>query len=223
MTDGLIVTSSSTGTEAFFNRFSYPEDVQVTFDISAPRPMARAYLVLIVAYSNSRKDAPMNCKFTVHPIENLGPEPQQVRIVQSGFPNPFDLKGSDVKLFAEGTEVATNLLSEQVALTKDEAHAYFVRSYVSSHGSATAPPGLLMLTPASTLRSAVDKAQLDEVVYVTVDADGALLSAAADESGGQKLSAQTESVLQHIRFMPALDKGVPVQGRLRLNLAKVLP
>jgi hypothetical protein len=80
-----------------------------------------------------------------------------------------------------------------------------------------------MLTPASTLRSAVDKAQLDEVVYVTVDADGALLSAAADESGGQKLSAQTESVLQHIRFMPALDKGVPVQGRLRLNLAKVLP
>jgi hypothetical protein len=80
-----------------------------------------------------------------------------------------------------------------------------------------------MLTPVATLGSQVDKTQLDKVVHVTVDANGALLSVAADESGEQKLSTQTESVMQHIRFMPALDKGVPVEGHLRLNLAKLLP
>ena len=124
-------------------------------------------------------------------------------------------------LFANGQEVATNLSEKRLALTSDQAHQFFLIDYLGSHRGATLPPAPMLMTPRSEFRRQVENTETNQIIYANIDKMGNVLAMSTDAAGTQRLPASVESALQNVRFMPALEKGTPVDGRVKVTLAQL--
>ena len=62
--------------------------------------------------------------------------------------------------------------------------------------------------------------ELSQSVYVHVDKEGHVIKVSTDESGKHDAGSNIASALQYFRFIPALDKGVAVNGRAKLTVAE---
>ena len=69
------------------------------------------------------------------------------------------------------------------------------------------------------VRREIGRTQANPVVYASVDKKGTLVALTSDEAGHNQVPTDVSLALQNVRFVPALDNGSPVDGRLRLNLA----
>jgi hypothetical protein len=77
------------------------------------------------------------------------------------------------------------------------------------------------MTPRTDFRRQVEKTETSQPIYANVDKAGTVLSISTDAAGTQKVSSAVESALQSVRFMPALNKGAPVDGSIKLTLAQL--
>jgi hypothetical protein len=75
------------------------------------------------------------------------------------------------------------------------------------------------MVPRAEFRAAVQGTDLTSPIFVRVANDGHVLSVSADESGTRQVTSTQQSALRHFRFVPALDKGTPVEGRAKLVVA----
>jgi hypothetical protein len=77
------------------------------------------------------------------------------------------------------------------------------------------------MTPRAEFRRQVDKAAAHQTIYANVDKTGNAVSLSTDDAGTQRLPSSLESALQNVRFMPALNNGAPVEGRVKVTLAQL--
>jgi len=124
-------------------------------------------------------------------------------------------------LYANGQEVATNLSEKRLALTSDQAFQFFLIDYLSSHKGATLPPTAVLMTPRSEFRRQVENIPAHQMIHANVDKTGTIAMISMDAAGTQRLPAALESALQNVRFMPALEKGIPVDGRVKVTIAQL--
>ena len=101
-------------------------------------------------------------------------------------------------------------------LTRDEAFAYVMIEYFSSHKGATvvATPVLGHLTAEA--RVGLTSQQISAPYFVKVSKDGLPLAAYADMACTQPVDSVIEPLIANVRFTPALEKGKPVEGVARL-------
>jgi len=146
-------------------------------------------------------------------LEPIDSKPRKVRIVQGGFPQGFELEKFQVHLFEHGEELATNVADKRVPLTRDEAFQYVLIDYVSSHKGASLPATPAMGRLPADLRTRLDSGQLTQRFFVKVSKDGLPVETYVDESCSRKVDdPYLQSVIQDIRFKPALEKGRPIEG-----------
>ena len=79
----------------------------------------------------------------------------------------------------------------------------------------------MLMKPRAEIRRQLEKAETSRTIYANVDKSGNVLSVSADAEGTQRLPVSVESVLQNVRFMPALTSGAPVEGRIKMTLAQL--
>ncbi|RXK56848.1 hypothetical protein ESB00_13565 [Oleiharenicola lentus] len=193
--------------------------VLVTCEVSAPMAVPDAYLVVVAHYRD--KQDPTNLKRWIFAkdLEQLGPEPQKVRVMQGGFPEGYELVRSTVHLYGTGLEFGTNVADKSVRLTREEAHQYLVMEHVAAHKGATLSPGVALGLTAADLQAHFDPTQLEQAIYVKVSRDGLPLGVFRDAEcirpGGETL----ERLVAVARFTPALAKGKAVEGIAKLKLA----
>jgi hypothetical protein len=194
--------------------------MDVEFAVSSEKLIRQPYVVVMVQYRepNTPPGALHNWIYA-KALEPIDSKPQTVRILQGGFPQGFILERSQVHLYDGGLELATNVAERRVLLTRDEAFQYVLIDYVSSHKAASLPATPAMGKLPADLRTRIDSGQLTQVFYVKVSKDGLPGEAYVDESCSRKLDdPYLLSVIQDIRFNPALEKGRPVEGLAPLKL-----
>ncbi|MDQ5979496.1 MAG: hypothetical protein QG602_2470 [Verrucomicrobiota bacterium] len=193
--------------------------VLVTCEVSSPVPVRDAYLVVVAHYRD--KSDPTNTKRWIFAkdLERLDAEPLNVRVMQGGFPEGYELVRSTVHLYGSGLEFGTNVSDKSVWLTREEAHQYLVMEHVTAHKGETLPPALALGLDAANLRGAFDDAESQQVVYVKVSRDGLPLGVFRDAEcirpGGEAL----ERLVAVACFKPALAKGKAVEGLAKLRIA----
>jgi hypothetical protein len=79
----------------------------------------------------------------------------------------------------------------------------------------------MLMTPRAEFRRQVEKTETNQTIYANVDKTGNVLSTSTDAAGTQRLSSSVESALQKVRFLPALNNGTPVEGRIKVTLAQL--
>ena len=196
--------------------------VQISFDLSAPQPLENAYLVVVAEYAAAGGSGSVARQVSARSLGRLDATPRAVTLEHPAAAPGYTFKRFYVGLFADGQEVATNLSNDRLALTEDQAYQFFVASYLVAHKDQTRPPAPMLMTSRADLRRRAGAVPLHADIYAKVDKNGALLALSSDAAGSVQVSAPVAAALQKVRFAPALDKGVPVAGLVKFDLASLV-
>jgi hypothetical protein len=197
--------------------------MDVRFEVSAARPLDHPYVVLVGRYRerNGPPGAVRNW-ISAEALARIDSNSTKVRILRPGLPRGFEMKDLQVHLYNDGEEVATNVSSNRVELTRDDAFEYVKMDYVGSHRGATLPAVPAMGKLPADLPSRLAGGQFGQPYYVKVSKDGLASSAYLDEACSRQVNdPYVESMLKDIRFKPALDNGKPVDGVAKLKLGEL--
>jgi hypothetical protein len=196
-------------------------EVELTFNVSSPTPLDHAYVVVVANYGSSSKPDEVARQISAKEFGHVDSHPQRVKMKHAASINGLPFRKFDIGLYANGQEVATNLSEKRLALTSDQAFQFFLLDYLSTHKGATLPPTAILMTPRSAFRQQVEKSDPNQKIFAKVDKMGAVVAMGIDPAATLPLPAPLQSVLQSVRFMPALEKGAPVDGRVEVTLAQL--
>jgi hypothetical protein len=196
-----------------------PTEVELSFDVSSPEPLDHAYVVVIANYESPV--ASVRQVSTQH-LDRVDRKPHRVRLTLGTSVADMVFKDYIVALYANGQEIATNLSAKRVELTADDAYKFYLIEYLTANAKATKGPTPMLMLPRATFRRQIGNAEVNRLIYATVEKSGAVTRLAVDEAGAEKIPAAIETAMQNVRFMPALRDGTPVDGRMTLTLADLL-
>ncbi len=217
--------SSGSGLEMYGDRGSSPgyDAMEVTFGVSAAHRLNNPYVVIISRFGD-KGGAQGSVKKMIYakaldPIDN---HPTSVDILEGGFPPGFDLKDFEVHLYNQGEEIATNVSSKRVELTRDEAFEYVKVVYLGSHKGDTLPATPVMGKLPADLPARLAVGKYGDTFYVRVSKDGLAEEPFFDAACTRRIGdPYLETVVKSIRFKPALDRGSPVEGVAPLKLGQL--
>ncbi len=211
-------TSSSDSTEGAFDAMN------VAFELTADKALNEPFVVIIAQYRppGGKPDQVGNWIYA-RALEPIGHKARKVSVEQGGFPPGFELVDLQVHLYNRGVEVATNIAPKRVALTREEAQQHVVDEYVASHPGVTLPAAPAMGKLPADVRTRLASGQLQQTYFIKVGRDGKVAAAFADEACTQKVDdPYLQSLVQNIRFKPALDNGNPVEAVAPLKISQLL-
>ena len=197
--------------------------MEVTFGVSAAHRLNNPYVVIISRFGD-KGGAQGSVKKMIYakaldPIDN---HPTSVDILEGGFPPGFDLKDFEVHLYNQGEEIATNVSSKRVELTRDEAFEYVKVVYLGSHKGDTLPATPVMGKLPADLPARLAVGKYGDTFYVRVSKDGLAEEPFFDAACTRRIGdPYLETVVKSIRFKPALDRGSPVEGVAPLKLGQL--
>jgi hypothetical protein len=195
--------------------------MDVRFTVSSERPLSHPYLLLITTFRpvDATPGAVQNWIYAQE-LPPVGPKPQKVHIQQGGFPEGFELKHCSVHLYNDGVEIATNVASKRVPLTRDEAFQYVVMEHLSSHKGANVAASLVLNQLPPDLRDRVVRGDYGGTYYVRVSRDGLGMGIFHDHACARPVDdGYLVNLVKDLRFRPALEKGKPVESIYPLSLA----
>ena len=138
------------------------------------------------------------------------------------IPPNFEKVSFQLHLYEGQKEIATNVSSKRVDLTSDEAFEYLKLEYLAAHKGETLAAAPLMGTLPASFPETVRSGRYSGDYYVRISKDGIPEGVFRDASGKESLNDSTlETIVQNIRFQPALKKGVPVEAIAPLNLHRL--
>jgi hypothetical protein len=197
--------------------------MDVEFQISSPRPLHNPYVVTVTRFhpKDSKPDMVQNLVYA-KALDPIDARPTNVHFIEGGFPFDFELVDFQLHIYERGEEVATNVSSKRVELTRDEAFEYVKMEYIGAHKGETLPASPVMGKLPADLPSRLAGGKYTETFYVRVSKDGLANEPFSDTACTRKIDdPYLESVIKSIRFKPALEQGKPVEGTAALNLAKL--
>ena len=197
--------------------------MEVTFSVSSEKPLTQPYVVIIARYHDKDTNPPKyhNWIFAkaLKPIEGKS---QSVHLVQGGFPLGFIMDDFKVHIFDRGQELATNIADKRVELTYNDAFKYVMFDYIAGHKGANLPAAPVMGQLPSGWHARLTPEQLTKPYFIKVSKDGMPLGAYADEGCSQSVAdPNLLSIVNEIRFTPALEKGKAVEGTAKLRLGDI--
>ena len=219
---------SSNRTSGTYYRGKAKEDValemfdamEVSFEVSSQTPLNNPYVMVVSRFRerNARPESARNWIYAKS-LEPIGSEPCKVTIRQSGFPRGFILEAYRVHLYNRGQEVATNVSTKRLPLTREEAFDYLKIEYFSEHKGDTLPAAPAMAQLPEDFHKRLSGGKLNQTLYVKVTKDGLAGEAFTDESCSQRVDdPYVDAVVKGVRFKPALEKGKPVDTVAALKL-----
>jgi hypothetical protein len=197
--------------------------IVVDFSISSARPLRTPYVVTIALFHDmsSKPGAVQKLVFAkgLDPIET---QLSHVHFSEEGFPYDYELIDFQVHVYDRGVEIPTNLSAERVAMSRDEAFQYIKSEYVEAHKGATRPPAVAMGRLPAELPTKIAAGKYSDTFYVKVSKEGLADQTFADATCSKRIEDPfLDSVVQRLRFKPALANGEPTEGVASLNLSKL--
>ena len=196
--------------------------VEVSFEVSAPKPISYPYVVIIARYHDKNDLKHVQNWMFAKTLDPIGAKPQKVTTSQAGFPPGFEIEKLEIHLYENGVEIATNQSENRALLSREEAHEYLVLNYVSSHSGATTHPQIALANMPEDWLTHRNDESVRKIYYIRVDKDGCGEGAYEDEACTLKVkNSYCDAVLRNLLFLPALDHGKAVSGVARVKLTDI--
>jgi hypothetical protein len=196
------------------------DGVEVEFEISSTRPLHNPYVVTMTRFhpANTKEGTVQNLIYAKS-LDPVDTHPVKVHFVEGGFPFNFDLIDFQLHVYNQGVEVATNVSSKRVELTRDEAFEYVKMEYLGAHKGETLPAVAVMGKLPADLSAHLASGSYTGTFYVRVSKDGLADEPYSDTACTKRIAdPYLMSVVRAIRFKPALEHGRPVEGTAAVNL-----
>jgi hypothetical protein len=196
--------------------------IRISFVVTPKSDLAKPYIAIIAQIRDPAVKSDHSEPW-IH-LQPLGPlaagVPIKVNVYQEGMPPGYVLVKCDVHFYDGADELATNISSKRVPLSKDEMLDFRVIEYLSANRGRTLPA--VPATFVRDMRSSLTSAQLNQSCYVRVAKNGKVAATFADKDGTQPLQDETlDSALRGIRFKPAIEAGKPVETIVPIRIGMI--
>jgi hypothetical protein len=197
--------------------------MDVAFEIRSKKILRNPYVVTMSRFraKESKPGMVQNLVYakSLDPIEEHA---SHVHFVEEGFPMGFELLDFQLHVYDHGVEVGTNLSSDRVDLTRDEAFEYIKMEYLGAHRSDSASPSIALSKLPSDLRDKLSSGKYREPFYVKVSETGYSLGCFTDRDCITAVEdPYITELINNLRFKPALAKGKAIQGMAEISLPKL--
>ena len=197
--------------------------INVEFEISSAAPVRSPYVVTVAQFhaKNSKPGMVQNLVYA-REIHEIGVQPTRVAFVESGYPPDFQLLNFQLHVFSNGQEIPTSISQRRVELNWQDAFEYLKLDYVGSHKNATLSAVPVMATLPPDLSKRLEMGQVRDSFYVRVSEEGLGEAGFSDSSCKNRIEdPYLQTVVQSLRFTPALLEGKPVEGVASINLRQL--
>jgi hypothetical protein len=198
--------------------------MEYTFELSSEKPLNNPYVVIVTRFQE--KDAKpgfSGVHIFAQALDPIGPKAKKIDLLAGGLPPGFLPISYQIHFYNQGVEVASNVASDRVALTREEAFQYIKMEYISGNKGATLPAVPAMGDVPADLRERLSLGQYDRTYYVRVSKEGLARDAFLDEGCSQRAEdPYLMSIFREARFKPALKNGVPVEATVPLKLHQLM-
>jgi hypothetical protein len=197
--------------------------MDVSFKISSPVELDDPYMVILFKFlERGAKPGDEGMLIYAKALDPLGLKPQYIRVREGGMPVGFKYLDAQVHIYNHGQEVATNLASKRVDLTRDEARQYILIEHLAANKGDTVPASVMRGTLPRARRAELSLDQMNRTAYVKLSPDAQVLGVYQDEACQLALEDERYlTVVGEVLFKPALYKGKPVEGVARLRLGDI--
>jgi hypothetical protein len=197
--------------------------MDVEFDISSATPLYNPYVVTITRFHDKlAKPGLVKSLVYARALDPIDSHFSHVHFSEDGFPFSYELVDFQLHIYNRGVEIATNLSSKRVELTRDEAFEYVKMEYIGAHHSDTLPAVPAMGRLPAELPNRLAAGKYAETFFVKVSKDGLADEPFVDVACSKKIDDPfLATVVRSLRFKPALAHGEPVDGVAALNLTKL--
>jgi hypothetical protein len=197
--------------------------LDIAFDIRSGKLLQNPYVVTMTKFRTpgSKPGLVQNMVYarSLHPIDE---HVSHVHFTQEGFPFGYELLDFQVHIYNRGVEIASNIATDRVELTREEAFEYVKMEYIGAHKKDTLPAVPAMGKLPADLPAHLAGGQYRATYYVVVSKDGLADIPYSDSACKRKVGdPYLMAVVQSLRFKPALDAGNPVEGIASLDLNKL--
>lgn len=194
----------------------------VAFLVSAAQPISDAYGVLRLRYrENPLPHSPVRNAMKVFRLRKVDAKPRKVIVRQFGIPPGYTVESYRVHFYADGKELAANTSQNRVEVTEDDAHKFLVLHHAQRNPGATMPAQVALElqhdAPAVIRGSGLDAMLVD----LNLTADGTVAAINSGNASIGQLTPEIEAELRHVRFLPALLDGKPVDSRGTFSLSEL--
>lgn len=197
--------------------------MRVSFDLNTDHVIKRPYIVTYTMFREKGTKPGMvrNLIYGIN-LHQIDPRPQTIEVLEGGFPPNFEIVSFQLHLYEGRKEIATNVSSKRVDLTRDEAFEYLKLDYLAAHKGETLSASPLMGSLPGTFPEIAKSGRYAGDFFVRVSKDGVPEGIFRDSSARTAIDDPAlEQIVNKIRFQPALNKGDPVEGLASVNLNRL--
>lgn len=197
--------------------------IEISFELSAARPLKNPYLVAVALISDREATEGMKRNWIyAQELGQVDETPRTIRIHEGGLPFGYELENVEVHIYEQGREVATNVSPKRVDLTREEAFQYLVIEHIGNNKGKTVPALPVMAAVGPELKARLGAGEGQQVYYVNVSKEGLVTEVFEDEDHARPVSDSffAEEV-KRVWFKPALEKGQPVESKATLDVTKL--
>jgi hypothetical protein len=197
--------------------------LEMEFELTADTLLKAAYMVVLAEYHTQERPKDAETWILAKSLGAIGSTPRKVWLREGGLPPGYILEKVHVHLYQDGVEIATNLSENRAALTRDEAHEYLVIDHTSTHKADTMPAQLVLTKVPEDWATHPRDESFGKTHFVKVDKTGHPVGIFEDAAcTTATTSPYCDAVLRDQLFLPALDKGNPVDSVVRVKLSKLV-
>ncbi len=143
-------------------------------------------------------------------------------LMTPSFPDGMYIDAYELYFFSEGTEIASSLSEKRVAVPRKDAKSYLNFQYIDSHERETRPGSLVWKTMRKEDFSSSKDALLETVITLNIDGDGNVTAVHVPKTVAGQMDEDTLQSIRALMFYPALEKGEPVESKLKLKLSDLI-
>jgi hypothetical protein len=197
--------------------------LEIEFDITATKPLSNPYVVTISRYrAPGAKPGFVQNLVYARAIDPINTRLTHVHFTEDGFPFNYEMTDFQLHVYNRGVEIATNISSHRVELTRDEAFEYIKLEYLSSHKGSTLPATAVMGQLPADLPTRLAAGNYSHSFYVRVSKDGMAQDAFLDAACTKRIDdPYLVTLVGRVRFKPALADGKPIDSIAELNLNRL--
>lgn len=192
--------------------------LRVRFSIKSDQYFPKAHLAFIFQLSDEPEGEPVMSWFHFLTIEDVSETERSYDYQIKPYPAGKYVHSQEVFLFADGSEIATNLSQKHVQMTRKDATVFLSFQYLSRNEGKTRPPQRVWKYLSHEVRDNLDPELMNESITLKIDKEGQVTDIISDPRVRAALTASNMREISSQIYLPALDNGQPVPGELELKL-----
>lgn len=195
------------------NPTDLPDAAEVTFRISNESEIDEAYAFVVMRVLTDKGLVDTNF---FQRIGRISPEPRTVSFSRKGLAPGFEIKETQIHIFAQGRELPTSLSEQHFELSMAEAREFALLSHLGDNRGQTLPARPAWELVSNQRLEELSRESLEHQFTVDISVNGDVVK--IHDQPDDKLTGAV-AILENMLFLPALDNGEPVQSTTSVRLA----